>query len=225
MGNWCMALSWDCAFGIEHIHGHHKNVGTKKDPATASEGAAPFRFFIKASIQEHRDAWNIEIHRLKRRGISLFSFRNQMLVGYLRSGFITTWVYFIGGLSGIFLFICIALAAKLVLEVVNYMEHYGLVRVPGTPVEIHHSWNSTKKLSSLLLYNLTRHSHHHEKGSLEFWGLRPFRGAPEMPYGYLTTLYLVIFFPRKYHLIMREKLDNWYLHFATAGEASLRPVN
>lgn len=224
VGNWCLALSWDCAFGVEHVHGHHKNVGTKTDPATASEGQNPFLFFFTASLQEHRDAWKIEFDRLKRRGVSFFSFHNQLLVGYIRSGIITVLFYYIGGLSGIFLFACIAVTAKLVLEVVNYMEHYGLVRVPGTPVESRHSWNSTKKMSSLLLYNLTRHSHHHEKGSLEFWKLRPFRDAPKMPFGYLTTLYLIIFFPWKYRLIMADKLDHWFLQFATDEEKTLRPV-
>jgi alkane 1-monooxygenase len=224
VGNWCLALSWDCAFGIEHVHGHHKNVGTKIDPATAQEGESPFRFFVKASSQEHQDAWDIELTRLKRRGISFFSFQNQMLKGYVRSGLITFWVFFVGGLPGVFLFLFIVVASKLVLEMVNYMEHYGLVRVPGTPVESRHSWNSTKRLSSLLLYNLTRHSHHHEKGSLEFWKLKPYTKAPQMPYGYLTTLYFVLFFPEKYRKIMKQKLDDWFVRFASQDEKKLRPV-
>jgi len=224
VGNWCLALSWDCAFGIEHVHGHHKNVGTKIDPATAKEGDSPLRFFMRASLQEHRDAWNIECTRLKRRGHSFFSVHNQMLIGYLRSIIVTAWLFFVGGFSGVFLFLFIILIAKLVLETVNYMEHYGLVRISGSPVESRHSWNSTRRLSSLLLYNLTRHSHHHEKGSLEFWKLKPYTEAPQMPYGYLTTLYFVLFLPKIYRRMMKQKLDDWYLQFASQDEKRLRPI-
>ena len=131
-----------------------------------------------------------------------------MITGYMMSAFWCAVFYYAGGAFGLILFLGQAAFAKFILEIVNYMEHYGLVRVPGTPVEIHHSWNSTKKLSSLLLYNLTRHSHHHEKGSLEFWGLRPFRGTPEMPYGYLTTL-LICLIPPVWYYVITPGLDKW----------------
>ena len=221
MGNLMLALSLDNAFAIEHVQGHHKNVGLASDPATAKRGQGLYRFFIEGSFKEHRDAWQIELDRMKKRGQFFFGFRNQLLQGYFQSALIGLVAYLIAGWNGVVMFICIAIFAKLFLESVNYMEHYGLVRVPGTPVALHHSWNTNKLVSSLLLYNLTRHSHHHEQGNLEFWKLRPKANAPEMPYGYLTTLYLAVFFPWLYRRMMEPKLEHWLNHYATEDERKL----
>ena len=221
MGNWMMAFSWDSGFSIEHVQGHHKNVGLSSDPATAKRGEGLYRFFVRSSIQEHRDAWKIERKRLTKRGHYLISYHNNLILGYARSTLITAIIFLISGWNGVFMFLGIAVIAKLFLEAVNYMEHYGLVRVPGTPVALHHSWNTNKLVSSLLLYNLTRHSHHHEQGSFEFWKLRPKANAPEMPYGYLSTLYLVVFFPWLYRRMMEPKLEHWLDHYATEDERKL----
>ena len=221
MGNWMMAFTWDSAFAIEHVQGHHKNVGLPSDPATAKRGDGLYKFFIKSSLQEHRDAWQIERARLKKRGKYLISYHNQLIQGYARSALLTTFIFLISGWNGVLMFLGMAVFAKLFLEAVNYMEHYGLVRVPGTPVALHHSWNTNKLVSSLLLYNLTRHSHHHEQGSFEFWKLRPKANAPEMPYGYLSTLYLLVFFPGLYRRIMEPKLEHWLHHYATEDERKL----
>ena len=221
IGNWMMAFTCDSAFAIEHVHGHHKNVGLATDPATAKRGESFYLFFLKASLQEHRDGWKIENERLKKRGHGLISVYNRMIRGYARSFLILAAAYYIGGFGGVVVFLGVSVFAKLFLEIVNYMEHYGLVRVPGTPVAPHHSWNTNKRVSSILLYNLTRHSHHHEQGSLEFWKLRPYPDAPEMPYGYLTTLYLVAFFPGVYRRMMEPRLEDWRNTYATEEEKVL----
>ena len=221
MGNWMMAFTWDSAFAIEHVQGHHKNVGLSSDPATAKRGEGFYNFFIRSSLQENRDAWQIEGARLKKRGQYFLSYHNQLIQGYARSALITAIIFLISGWNGVFMLLGMAVFAKLFLEAVNYMEHYGLVRVPGTPVALHHSWNTNKLVSSLLLYNLTRHSHHHEQGSFEFWKLRPKANAPEMPYGYLSTLYLVVFFPWLYRRMMEPKLEHWLDNYATEDERKL----
>ena len=113
-----------------------------------------------------------------------------MLIGYLRSLFMTCFL--IGGFEGAMIFLLCAFLPKSLLEVINYTEHYGLVRVPGEGPP-HHSWNSNSVMSSIYLYNVTRHSSHHEKSSLKYWELRPYKSAPMMPYGYLSMLYLAIF--------------------------------
>jgi alkane 1-monooxygenase len=79
MGNWMMAFTWDSAFAIEHVQGHHKNVGLPSDPATAKRGDGLYKFFIRSSIQEHRDAWQIEGARLKKRSQYFLSYHNQIL--------------------------------------------------------------------------------------------------------------------------------------------------
>ena len=88
-----------------------------------------------------------------------------------------------GGGFGLALFLGQAIFAKFILEIVNYMEHYGLVRSTGQPIGPEHSWNTTKKMSTMVLFSLTRHSAHHEKPKVKFWKLDAYEDAPQMPYG------------------------------------------
>ena len=221
MGNWLLALSWDCAFALEHVHGHHKNVGLPSDPATASRGENIYLFIVKATFKEHRDAWKIELDQMKRRNIPLLSMRNKMILGYLRSASIIILAFFIGGLKGALFFLLFSFIAKALLEVINFSEHYGLVRVQGEPVMPHHSWNSNSTLSSTYLYNVTRHSSHHEKANLKYWELRSYQDAPMMPQGYLAMLYMALFLPNYFHKTMAKKLIDWDKRFATDKERVL----
>ena len=218
MANWLLSLSWDCAFAIEHVYGHHKNVGLSIDPATAKRGENIYSFIIKAIVQEQKDAWTIEYERLQRKGINLFSLKNRMITGYLRSIIITILSYLIGGLGGMLIFLLCAFIAKALLEVINYTEHYGLVRIEGERVFPRHSWNSNSVMSSIYLYNVTRHSSHHEKANLKYWELRAYDGAPMMPHGYLTMLYMAIFTPYLFHRMMANKLIDWDNNHASEQE-------
>lgn len=221
MGNWLLALSWDCAFAVEHVHGHHKNVGTPSDPATARRGENIYLFIIKATLKEHRDAWKIELSQMKRRNIPVWSIKNKMILGYFRSASIVILAFFIGGLKGALFFLLFSFIAKALLEVINFSEHYGLVRVQGEPVMPRHSWNSNSTLSSTYLYNVTRHSSHHEKANLKYWELRSYQDAPMMPQGYLAMLYMALFLPNYFHKVMAKKLIDWDKRFATDKERAL----
>lgn len=218
MGNWLLAISWDCAFAIEHVYGHHKNVGLESDPATAKRGENLYRFILRAIIKEQKDAWIIENSRLRKTHHSIFSIKNRMVIGHIRSGSIAFIAYLVGGLSGVLIFILCAFIAKCLLEVINYTEHYGLVRVPGQPVKPHHSWNTNSAISSMYLYNVTRHSSHHEKSHLKYWELKSYPNAPTMPQGYLSMLYLAIFLPWLYHKVMAPRLIDWDRNYASKEE-------
>ena len=221
IGNWLLSLSWDCAFAIEHVYGHHKNVGLSIDPATAKRGENIYMFITRAIVNEQKDAWKIFLSQSKKGKSSFLSLENKMITGYLRSLFITLFAYFIGGVEGMTIFLLCAFIAKSLLEVINYTEHYGLVRVPGQKVRPRHSWNSNSVMSSIFLYNVTRHSSHHEKASLKYWELHPYKGAPMMPYGYLSMLYLAIFLPPVFHRLMCKKLVEWDNKFASKSERVL----
>ena len=221
MGNWLLAMSWDCAFAVEHVYGHHKNVGLDIDPATAKRGENIYAFIIRAIVKEQKDAWLIELDQLKRRDMSVLSLNNRMIFGYLRSIIITAITFLVGGIGGMLIFLLCAFVAKSLLEVINYSEHYGLVRVPGEIVQPRHSWNSNSTMSSIYLYNVTRHSSHHEKANLKYWELRAYEGAPMMPQGYLTMLYLAIFAPYFFHRMMAKKLIEWDNKYATEKEKIL----
>ena len=221
IGNWLLSLSWDCAFAIEHVYGHHKNVGLSIDPATAKRGENIYMFITRAIVNEQKDAWKIFLSQSKKGKGSFLSLENKMITGYLRSLSITLFAYFIGGVEGMTIFLLCAFIAKSLLEVINYTEHYGLVRVPGQKVRPRHSWNSNSVMSSIFLYNVTRHSSHHEKASLKYWELHPYKGAPMMPYGYLSMLYLAIFLPPVFHRLMCKKLVEWDNKFASKSERVL----
>ena len=224
IGNWLLAFSWDCAFAIEHVYGHHKNVCLENDPASAKRGENVYMFILRAIINEQKDAWQIELDRLKRRNQNQFSLKNRMTMGYLRSLLLTLLIYVISGFQGVLIFLLCAFMAKALLEAINYIEHYGLVREPGKPVFPRHSWNSNHVISSLYLYNVTRHSSHHEKTNLKFWELETHLKSPTMPQGYLSILYLVIFLPFIYHKMMVKRLIDWDLNHATSGEKKISLV-
>ena len=113
------------------------------------------------------------------------------------------------------LFLCQAAFAKFILEVVNYMEHYGLSRSEGQPVGPEHSWNTNHRMSSMVLFSLTRHSAHHEKPKVKFWKLDPYADAPQMPYGYLTTL-VICLIPPLWYRIITPSLNEWKLQYTPA---------
>ena len=219
IGNWMLAFSWDCTFAIEHVYGHHKDVCLDEDPASAKRGANIYLFTIRASIEEQISGWKLESDRLKRRNRNILSIHNRMIIGYLRSLTITVLAFIIGGLFGMLSFLLCAFITKLLLESINYVEHYGLVREKGKPVGMRHSWNSNHVLSSIYLCNVTRHSDHHRSTKLNFWELSPtHKDAPLLPHGYLSMLYLLLLTPFLYKKIMAKELVDWDQNRATEYE-------
>ena len=97
MANWLLSLSWDCAFVIEHVYGHHKNVGLPKDPATAKRGENIYSFIIKAIVKEQKDAWKIEYERLRRKDLSLINIENRMISGYLEAPCLLLYHFLLAG--------------------------------------------------------------------------------------------------------------------------------
>ena len=219
IGNWMLAFSWDCTFAIEHVYGHHKDVCLEEDPASAKRGENIYLFVIRASVLEQLSGWRLEAERLKRRNHNFLSIHNRMIIGYSRSLMITILAFIFGGPIGMAAFLLCAFIAKLFLEAINYIEHYGLVREKGKPVGMRHSWNSNHFLSSIYLCNVTRHSDHHRSTKLNFWELDPIHeDAPLLPYGYLSMLYLVLLTPFLYKKIMAKKLAYWDQNSATEYE-------
>ena len=192
-GRWLFSMSCNADFAIEHVYGHHVNVGTQKDPATARRGENVYAFILRSTLMGHVSAWHLELKRLKNRGYSPWSWRNQMLTGYAMSLCWIALFAWAGGVPGLVLFFGVAIIAKSLLEIVNFMEHYGLSREEGEPVMPHHSWNSNKRMSGILLFSLTRHSAHHENGSVPFWELSAYEHqAPTLPLGYLSTVFVCL---------------------------------
>jgi NAD(P)H-flavin reductase/ferredoxin/fatty-acid desaturase len=220
IGRALLAFSFDTVFAIEHVHGHHRYVATPQDPATAPRGRHVYAHILASTWRSNRSAWRIEALRLGRRGLAVLGWRNRVLRGHLASLALVALAYAIGGWAGAGFFVASALVGKALLEIVNYMEHYGLVRDPATPVAARHSWNTNRRISSWSMFNLTRHSHHHAQGEVPYQNLRPLPDAPTMPFGYLTTI-IVALIPPLWHRLMAPRLLAWDRVHATAAERRL----
>ena len=136
------------------------------------------------------------------------------------SAALVSLAFAMGGVRGGLFFIVCALWGKSLLEIVNYMEHYGMVRNPSTPVQPRHSWNTNRRITSWTMFNLSRHSHHHAQGEVPYQDLKPYADAPMMINGYLTTI-VIAMLPPLWHKLMTPKVMAWDQDYATAEELEL----
>ncbi len=217
VSRWLLAFTCDTTFAIEHVFGHHRHVATGKDPATARRGETFFAFLIRSTFGQIKGAFGIEARRLANRGESIWSWHNRAARGQLMTLTLLAGFVYAAGVTGALAFFVIALAGKTHLEAVNYIEHYGLVRLPGNKVEARHSWDCYRKVSSFLLYNLTRHADHHLDAQKPYWSLKARDDAPKMPYGYMTMM-LIALMPPLWRKIMHPHVQGWDRGFASAEE-------
>ncbi len=221
VGDWLMALSMDSVFPIEHNHGHHRHVGTLDDAATARRGESVYRFIVRSTWGEYGNAWRIERQRLDKLNRSPWSPHNRYLRALARSAVFPLLAASVGGALCAVVVLLAMLWAKVLLETVNYIEHYGLVRVPNAPIEPRHSWNSSAWMSGTITFLLTRHSHHHQQGSLPFWRLRDMPDAPLLPWGYLSAIYRALLQPTRYRDDMEPHLCDWFDRYASPQERQM----
>ena len=220
VGRWLLAFSFDTSFAIEHVYGHHRYVSTVEDPATAPRGRNVYHHIVSSTIRGNVSAWKIEVDRLRKKRLGRYSRHNAVLRGQLMSALYVAGAFAMGGWRGAAFFTVCALWGKALLEIVNYMEHYGMVRNPETPVQPRHSWNTNKRVSSWTMFNLTRHSHHHAQGEVPYQDLRPYPRAPMMISGYLSTI-LIAMVPPVWHKLMTPKVLAWDRDYATPEERRL----
>ena len=186
---YAVAYPWFC---VEHVLGHHRRVATPADPATAALGTSLYAFLPRVLVGSVVSAWRLEADRCRRRGIAPHSLADRRLRYGIVLGVMVAALA-AAGPAALALFGAQAIVAILLLETINYVEHYGLVRevgADGRPVRVApvHSWNSTHRLTSWFLFQLPRHADHHAKASRPYWQLRTHDDAPMLPYGYPTML-------------------------------------
>ena len=220
VGRWLLAFSFDTAFSIEHVYGHHRYVSTARDPATAPRGRNVYHHILASTIKGNVSAWNIEAERLRRKRLPVLSVYNAYLRGQLMSLALLASAFLIGGFMGAVYFLALAFFGKAMLEIVNYMEHYGMVRLEDRPVQPRHSWNTNARLTSWSMFNLSRHSHHHAQGEAPYQELLPLPDAPTMIGGYLSTM-LVTLIPPLWHRLMIPKVLAWDEDYASPEERVL----
>lgn len=217
VGRWLLAFSCDTTFAIEHVYGHHRSVGTEADPATARRGEWMPAFAWRSFVGGNIGAFRHEAARLERKGLPVWSWHNRAVSWQAASLAIALVWMAMAGWLGLGVFLLCAIQGKAYLEAVNYVEHYGLVRVPGMSIEPRHSWNTYRATSSALLYNLPRHAHHHRFASKPFWQLEPEPDGPTLPFGYMTAI-LVASVPPLWHRVVDPLLAEWDRTQASAAE-------
>ncbi len=215
LGDLLMASVLYSHFRSEHLRVHHTYVCTPRDPVTARYNEGFHRFFPRVLVQSARSSWMAEAAMLARRGLSPFHSSNPFWVyGALQLGF-AALAYGMGGGLGLGLFAFQAYVAIWQLELINYIEHYGLTRRhlgdgKYEHVMPHHSWNSAQKASNWLLINLQRHSDHHYKPDRRFPLLQTYGPdrAPALPYGY-PVMTLAALVPPLWKRIMNPRVRAW----------------
>ena len=215
LGEWMLISTLYGHFKSEHLLVHHRYIGTPRDPVTAKYNEGFYRFFPRVLVQCLVSAWRAEVALLARRGEGPLSRRNpfwRYVLGGI--GFMAV-AYGIAGWMGVGLFLIQAFHAILQLELVNYIEHYGLTRKhlgegKYEHVKPRHSWNAAHRITNYLLINLQRHSDHHYKPDRRFPLLQTYseEDAPQLPYGYpLMTLFALV--PPVFRRVMNPRVRAW----------------
>jgi alkane 1-monooxygenase len=197
-------------FWIEHNHGHHRDVATPEDPASARMGESIYRFARREIPGAFRRAWGIEKERLERRGRTAWDADNQILQSMALSALVQLSIVLALGVGMIPFLLVHNLLAWWQLTSANYIEHYGLLRRKTSNGRYercrpHHSWNSNHVLSNLVMFHLERHSDHHAHPFRRYQSLRHYDDLPTLPNGYFGC-YVIAWIPWLWFRIMDRRL-------------------
>jgi alkane 1-monooxygenase len=212
-------------FFIEHNRGHHVRVATPEDPASSRLGESFWAFLPRTLAGSLRSSWELEVERLHRTGSGPWTYRNDILNAWAMTvGLYVVLIAVFGWVVFPYLLIQSFVGASL-LEVVNYLEHYGLLRQKREDGRFErtapeHSWNSNNVASNVLLYHLQRHSDHHANPTRRYQALRHMDEAPQLPTGYAGMIVLALFPP-----VWRRVMDHRLLeHYdGDVGRANIQP--
>ena len=208
-----LAQSFYGHFYIEHNRGHHVRVATPEDPASSRMGENFYQFWPRTVLGSLKSAWRLEKKRYARRGQHPYRIGNDVLNAWLMSavlfGGLIAWL----GVGLLPYLVIQAIVGFSLLEVVNYMEHYGMLRQrvgqPGKEryerVDPSHSWNSNNIATNVLLYHLQRHSDHHANPTRRYQTLRDFEESPVLPTGYAGMIVLALV-PPLYRRVMDPRV-------------------
>ncbi|MEM6965964.1 MAG: alkane 1-monooxygenase [Bacteroidota bacterium] len=199
-------------FFIEHNRGHHKHVATDDDPASSRYGENIYAFYLRTVSGSWMSAWQLEAKRIKKTDAQFWSWENEMLRFQVIQLGLLLLIGLTFGVSVLLSFMVGAIIGFLLLETVNYIEHYGLRRKKKArgyertlPV---HSWNSNHPLGRLILLELSRHSDHHFMANRKYQILRHFDESPQMPTGY-PGMMLMAMIPPIWFRVMHKKIDEY----------------
>ena len=207
-------------FYIEHNRGHHVQVATVNDPATARKDENFYSFWFRSVFKGYHHACVLEKERMNRKGLSTWNIKNEMIwYTILPIALCSLLTLFSSYLNGRIVwvvplfFITQSIAAFTLLELVNYIEHYGILRrelEPGKFERVNplHSWNASQLLSNFFLFQLQRHSDHHAHAYKRYQVLNHYDESPQLPFGY-PTMIMIALVPPLWFVIMNKRLQSW----------------
>ncbi|MCK0151437.1 alkane 1-monooxygenase [Marivita sp. S6314] len=215
LGDLLMTMALYGHFRSEHLLVHHRHVGTPRDPVTARYNESFWRFYPRVLKGCLRSSFKAEAEMLARKGLPWWHYSNPFWRYATLQVLFVALAFVLGGWLGIVIFVVQAATAIFQLEVVNYVEHYGLTRKflgdgKYEHVKPRHSWNASHKASNWFLINLQRHSDHHFKPDRRFPLLQAYdeEEAPQLPYGYPVMTFFALF-PRKWRAMMNPRVHAW----------------
>jgi alkane 1-monooxygenase len=216
-------------FYIEHNRGHHVLVATPDDPATAKKNENFYAFWVKSVFKGYSHAWKLESESLSRKGLPVVHVKNDMIwfavLPFLFCAIVTSifsiWAGKFIWQIPVFFFSQSVLAFTL-LELVNYVEHYGITRKEISAgryerVNPMHSWNASHLVSNFFLFQLQRHSDHHANAIKRYQVLHHYEESPQLPFGY-PTMIMIAAIPPVWFRIMNKRLEAWAVKNITAPQ-------
>ena len=219
IARWMMALSGKAHFCYAHVYNHHLELGHQDDPATAPRGRSLYAHFPLSGIGQSKFVFNMEKQRLERLGKPFLSLENRWIRGYAMSLPTVFLFWFAGGWVGFAALAVLWTIANLELEALNYLEHYGLIREKGQPIDYRHSWDNNTAFTSWFFIEIGRQADHHDRGETHFWELDEV-GAPNCGRGYFS-LFALTLIPPLWHKYIGEQLKKWDDEMASEGELKI----
>jgi alkane 1-monooxygenase len=211
-----MALSGASHFTYAHVYNHHLDLGHEDDPATAPRGRNVYAHTWLSHAGQSKYSYDLEKTKLTKQGKSVLSFHNKWIIGYLYSLpsiFLFIWS---GGLLGLVALIGVWSISNFLLEALNFMGHYGLIRKSETPVGHRHSWDNDNVFTSWFFIEIGRQGDHHVRGETYFWELDDV-GAPNYGIGYFS-LFILTLIPALFRSYVKNLLEDWDSNHATEDE-------
>ena len=213
-GGFLLSLVCYAGFKVEHLRGHHVHVSTPEDASSSRYNQSLYQFLPQAYVRNLLNAWKLEAQRLQRKGHKALSWRNELIWWYSISALVGIGFTLAFGWLGAAFFLSQSFFAFTLLEIVNYLEHYGLHRrkldngrYERTTPE--HSWNSNYFLTNVFLFQLQRHSDHHAFAKRRYQVLRHHDIAPQLPAGYSAMIVLAMV-PPLWKRVMNPRVEAYY---------------
>ncbi|HWS67869.1 MAG TPA: alkane 1-monooxygenase [Steroidobacteraceae bacterium] len=220
VGHYAQVCYLDCTRDIGHVVRHHLDVGTVEDSDTAARGQTLYSFAPKAVLLTTIDCQKIESDALEKRGYGRWSIRHRLWKAIFAQTVFQALVYEIGGWSAVGIALGAMIVARFWIETFNYFQHYGQIRVKGTPIDRRHVWNHLRPLSRLSAFEITNHADHHLNSYTPYYTLTPHREAIPMPSVFVCFFAALI--PQLwFKAIIQPALKRWDLQFASAAEKEL----